>query len=144
EPLAWAVRSGRFGAVQASVNVCDQRILGEARPEAAARGLGIIAKRPLANAPWRFSERPREPDVALYWERFLAMGVAPGELAWDEIALRFAAFQPGVACVIAGTASLERLRRNARLLERGPLPEALDREIRGAFRRNDRGWLGLI
>jgi aryl-alcohol dehydrogenase-like predicted oxidoreductase len=144
EPLAWAVRSGRFGGVQASVNLCDQRILGEALPEAVAAGVGVIAKRPLANAPWRFSERPRESDVALYWERFVAMGLRAGELPWDELALRFAAFQPGVICVIAGTGSVEHLRRNARLIERGPLPPALSAEIQEAFRRQDRGWGGQV
>src|SRR5262249_27771594 len=95
EPLAWAVRSGRFGAIQSSVNLCDQRVIEEALPGASPAGIGVIAKRPLANAPWRFSERPREEDVALYWERFAAMGLHRGELPWDEIALRFAAFQPG-------------------------------------------------
>ena len=58
-PLAWAVGSGRFGSVQASVNFCDQRILDAELPAAQAAGMGLIAKRALANAPWRFFSRPR-------------------------------------------------------------------------------------
>ncbi len=48
EALAWAISSCAFGSVQCSVNVCDQRSL----TLVAARGLGVVAKRPLANAPW--------------------------------------------------------------------------------------------
>ncbi|MHA7224167.1 aldo/keto reductase [Arthrobacter sp. RHLT1-20] len=50
EPLAFAVDSGRFGSIETSVNIADQwnlRNVLRRRPE-----LGVIAKRPIANAPW--------------------------------------------------------------------------------------------
>ena len=37
----------------------------------------MIAKRPRANAPWRFAEQPGAPDVAEYWERFQALALDP-------------------------------------------------------------------
>ncbi|MGZ4662770.1 MAG: aldo/keto reductase, partial [Arthrobacter sp.] len=56
EALDFAVESGRFGAIETSVNIADQwnlrNVLGR------RSGQGVIAKRPIANAPWRFSERP--------------------------------------------------------------------------------------
>ena len=51
--------------------------------------MGVIAKRPLGNAPWRFSERPGAQDVALYWDRMRQMALDPHELDWSEFALRF-------------------------------------------------------
>jgi hypothetical protein len=45
------VGSNRFGTVQCSVNLLDQLSLVRALPDATARGLGMIAKRPMGNAP---------------------------------------------------------------------------------------------
>jgi len=143
-PLAWAVASGRFGSVQASVNLCDQRILDAELPAARGAGLGVLAKRPLANAAWRFAARPAGDYAEVYWERLQAMGIDPGGTPWDELALRFAAFQPGVSACLSGTASLDRLLHNARIVERGPLPEAQVEAMRRAFRENDRGWVGQV
>ncbi|QRN99601.1 aldo/keto reductase [Archangium violaceum] len=65
-------------------------------------------------------------------------------LDWSELALRFAAFAPGVESCIVGTTKVENLQRNLRAVEKGPLPDALVDRIRGAFRRHDQGWDGLI
>ena len=143
-PLRWALHSGAFGSVQTSVNVFDQRVLDRGLPEATQRGMGVIAKRPLGNAPWRFSERPDAPDIATYWDRMRAMGLDTGGLDWSELALRFAAFVPGVASCIVGTTRTENLQRNLRALDQGPLPGELVERIRGAFRQHDHGWDGLI
>jgi aryl-alcohol dehydrogenase-like predicted oxidoreductase len=144
DALAWAVRSGRFGAIETSVNLCDQRVIDEVLPEAAARGVGVIAKRPLANAPWRFAERPSGDYAEPYWERLRAMDIDPGGLPWDELAIRFAAFQPGVSVAIAGTAQPAHLLRSARAVAAGALPDEQARAIREAFRRSDRGWVGQV
>ena len=149
EALRWAVRSGHFGAVECSVNLCDQRALAEVLPEAAGRGVGVIAKRPLANAPWAHAERPAGQYVERYWERLQAMRAGtppldPGPFDWDELALRFAAHAPGVGCAIAGTASLEHLARNVGLVERGPLPASAVAAVRAAFAAHGAGWDGEI
>jgi len=144
EPLALALASERFGVVECSVNLCDQRGLDEALPRAAGAGLGIIAKRPLANAPWLHPARPVGQDVETYWERWQALGLDPAGLPWDELALRFAAFAPGVSCAIVGTTRPEHLRRNVEAVRRGPLPAALQEALRAAFRAHDQGWVGKI
>ena len=143
-PLGWALHSGAFGSVQTSVNVFDQRVLDGGLPVARQRGIGVIAKRPLGNAPWRFSERPAAPDIATYWDRMRALALDTGGLEWSELALRFTTFVPGVASCIVGTTRTEHLQRNLRALEKGPLPTELVDRIRGAFRRQDQGWEGLI
>jgi len=144
EALAWAARSGRFGALETSVNLCDQRVLDEVLPAAAAAGLGVIAKRPLANAPWRFAERPVGDYAEVYWERLQAMKIDPGPTPWDALAIRFAAHQPGVSAAIVGTARPEHVTRAAAAVAEGPLPEAQVRALRERFRAHDRGWVGQV
>jgi aryl-alcohol dehydrogenase-like predicted oxidoreductase len=144
DALAWAVRSGCFGAIETSVNLCDQRVLLDVLPAASAAGIGVIAKRPLANAPWRFAARPTGDYAETYWERLHAMGLDPGALAWDELALRFAAYQPGVSTAIVGTAQLPHLQRAASIVAKGPLAEDLVDSLRRAFTEHDVGWVGQV
>jgi len=143
-PLEWAIASGAFGSVELSVNLFDQRGIERALPAARERGLGVIAKRPAANAPWRFAERPAAQDIALYWDRWRALGLDSGPYDWTELALRFAAWQDGVACAIVGTSRLEHLGKNAELVAKGPLPPETVAAIRGAFREHGAGWEGQI
>ena len=143
-PLDWAIASGAFGSVETSVNLVDQRSLDRSLPAARERGLGVIAKRPAANAPWRFTERPAAPDVALYWERWRALGLDPGPGGWMELALRFAAWQEGVAAAIVGTCRLDHLRDNVEQVRKGPLPAETVAAIRAAFRAQGEGWEGQI
>jgi aryl-alcohol dehydrogenase-like predicted oxidoreductase len=147
EALAWAAASGQFDSLQLSWSVCDQHAAAVIE-RAAAAGLGVIAKRPLANAPWRFADRPVGHEAELYWERWQALAIDleswPGELAWDELAARFAAHAPGVASAIAGTRSLEHLRHNAGLVARGPLPAAVAEAVRARFAAVGAGWPARI
>lgn len=143
-PLEWAIASGAFGSVELSINLVDQRGIERALPMTRERGLGVIAKRPAANAPWRFAERPAASDIALYWERWRALGLDPGALGWTELALRFAAFEEGVDSAIVGTSSLEHLRQNARQIENGPLPAEVTAAIRAAFNTHGQDWEGQI
>jgi aryl-alcohol dehydrogenase-like predicted oxidoreductase len=143
-PLDWAIASGAFGSVETSVNLVDQRSIERSLPAAMERGLGAIAKRPAANAPWRYAERPAAEDVALYWERWRALGLDPGPFGWTELALRFAAYQDGVHCAIVGTSRLEHLRQNVEQVAKGPLPAETVAALRTAFRDRGAGWDGQI
>jgi aryl-alcohol dehydrogenase-like predicted oxidoreductase len=144
EALAWAVASGRFASVQCSVSVCDQGALDAEVAAAARRRMGVLAKRPLANAPWRFAWRPTGDEAEPYWERFRAMGLEPSGLPWPELFLRFAAFAPGVSSVLVGTRSAAHLGDAVCAAERGPLPPELALALREAFRRAGPGWAGRI
>jgi aryl-alcohol dehydrogenase-like predicted oxidoreductase len=144
--LAWAAAQGPFGSIQLSVNVCDQRALAGPVVEAARRGLGVLAKRPLANAPWRFAARPAGHYAEVYWARLQALRLdarAHG-LGWEELFARFAAFAPGVSAILVGTASLPHLEDAVRAVERGPLPDAVVAAVREAFAREDQGWDGQV
>jgi aryl-alcohol dehydrogenase-like predicted oxidoreductase len=143
EALAWAADSGQFDSLQLSWSVCDQRNLPVIE-RAARDGLGVIAKRPLANAPWRFAERPVGHEAEPYWERWRALAIEAGELAADELAARFAAHYPGVGSAIVGTTKLARLRHNAELVARGALPEAVIAALRGRFAAVGADWPARI
>lgn len=144
DALDWAVRSGAFGAVQCSVSLVDQEVLSGAVPEAASRGLGVLAKRPLGNAPWRFETRPEAEDVAEAWERFRALRLDAAGEPWDAVAARFTAFTPGVASILLGTASPAHLVAVASALAEGPLASAVLGSIRAAHERVGRAWPGRI
>jgi aryl-alcohol dehydrogenase-like predicted oxidoreductase len=144
EALAWAVGSGAFGSVQCSVSLFDQHALRASVPRAASGGTGVFAKRPLGNAPWRFVDRPHGLDAEVTWDRMKVLGFEPAPDAWDDLALRFAAFAPGVACALVGTTSLDHLRDAARRLERGPLPVERFEALRARYDEVGAAWPARI
>ncbi len=119
---------------------------------ARGRRVGVIGKRPLANAAWLEAEGRVGKYVEPYWDRFRAMGfnaesagASPFDgLDWGEIALRFAAYSEGVQCCITGTATLAHLQENIARVERGPLPPETVRALRDRFRAHDAGWVGQV
>jgi aryl-alcohol dehydrogenase-like predicted oxidoreductase len=147
ESLDAAVAMFFFGSVQCSVNLADQRSLDGAVARGAARGMGVIGKRPIANAAWRFAERPRGDYAEVYWERLQSLAPPSGadrNAAWLNLALRFSAFAPGVSSVIVGTRRLESLRENARIVAEGPLAASVVDGVRAWFREVGREWRGEV
>ena len=137
EPLAWAVDSAAFGSVQCSVNLFDQHALRRSVPHAASRSMGVVAKRPLGNAPWRFEGEPTR-------ERMDALALDPAPLAWEELAIRFAAFAPGVASAVMGTTSVAHLQEAAAFVDKGPLPADVLATIAARYETVGLGWPGRI
>lgn len=144
DALLWAVRSGLFGAVQCSVSVVDQAVLRGAVAEARARSMGVLGKRALGNAPWRFETRPPEPDVAEAWDRFRTLGLDAHGLDWPALFTRFAAFAPGVSAILVGTRSLAHLEQAAAAVAEGPLDPGRMASLREAFDVAGRSWGGRI
>jgi aryl-alcohol dehydrogenase-like predicted oxidoreductase len=141
EALAWTVSSGAFGSVQCSVNVCDQRSLALV----AARGLGVVAKRPLANAPWNpAAAHPDDAAAEAYRSRWTALRLDDLGLPPAELAIRFAAFAPGVSTSIVGSRRLSHLAETSALVAKGPLPEQIRVEIEARFATLGRDWPGMI
>lgn len=140
DALTYAIGLGVFGSIQTSVNLCNQRVIDEGLKYARAASLGVIAKRPVANSPWKHALRPVGQYVEEYWLRLRKMDLDTHGLEWPELALRFAANVPGVHTCIVGTTRLEHLRQNVKYASRGPLEEAIVREIREQFELNDDGW----
>ncbi len=144
EALHFALASGRFQAIETSLNLCDQKGIDAVVPQARAAGIGVIAKRPVANTPWRYQERPTGHYVDEYWQRWHAMAVDPQGQDWHELALRFAAWHTGAHSCIVGTANVEHLRRNAAVVARGHLPGPSVQMLRDAFARHGAQWFGQV
>lgn len=141
----WAIRSGLFDSIQSSLNICDQGVLENDMREIADMDLGYIAKRPLANAFWRFDVRPVGDYAEDYWLRAQTMDLAPpAEMEWDELALRFTLHQRGVCTAIAGTKNLARLRRNVELAQKEPLDEIVTKNLSRLYQRHGSNWRSLV
>lgn len=142
DDLAYAVATGRFDGFMASLNICDQRVIDNALPDIAAQG--FVAKRPAANHPWRFKERPVGDYCEQYWLRWREMRLSSRGRDWGEVALRFALSPPQVSSAIVGTGSLAHLKQNLAWVEAGGLDADWFEELRTVFRKHDRGWLGQV
>ncbi len=133
----YAVECGAFDTLQTSVNIADQQALELTLPEARTRRLGVIAKRPIANAVWRHHERPTDTYVQPYWDRLqrLDYEFLRGDLT-EALgrALRFTLSVPGVHTAIVGTTKPGRWRENAGLLEAGALSEEEFAAIRARWK----------
>src|SRR5882757_3661935 len=125
----YAVESGTFDTLQISVSIADQEAIDMAVPAAQARGMGVIAKRPIANAIWAHESKP-DTYYQPYWERFhkLDYDFLKGDFQQAvAAALRFTLSVPGVHTAIVGTTKPGRWKENSDLLKAGPLePKRLE------------------
>jgi aryl-alcohol dehydrogenase-like predicted oxidoreductase len=144
----YAIECGRFDTLQTSVSIADQEAIELTLPLARARQMGVIAKRPLANAAWRHDRKPAEPYYQTYWSRLRQLDYPflrdTAETA-IATALRFTLSVPGVHTAIVGTTKPDRWQENAAWLEAGPLPRAEFERIRARWRVvADSSWTGQV
>lgn len=155
EAVAWAAAQPGIDVVQTSVSLCDQGNIDRVLPVCAEHGVGVMAKRPLANAAWKALDDQYEryqKYAKPYHERFAAMKLdlaairRAGDdetLDWPEIALRFTLSIPGVHVAIAGMTRPASAAANLAAAAKGPLPDAAVKLIRETYRKADEGWPGL-
>lgn len=145
DALAWAVRCPELDVVECSVNLVDQRALADAIPTAVAAGKGVLAKRGLAGAPWLPPPSDRH-DLQRYRQRWLAMYAAdaPPPDDAEALAVRFAAFAPGVTAALIGTRRVASITRAAAHASQGPLDGATVAALRARFAAHDDGWHGVV
>ena len=153
-----AIQHPDVTVLETSVNLCDQANIDQVLPLAVQHGVGVIAKRPIANAAWK--DLTAQPGfyatyAATYTERLSQMNVHPTDLGfdgdaqqiWPEIALRFTLSQPGVHTAIIGTTNPSHLENNIKAVGKGPLPTGIVTQLRTAFRRAETAagetWSGL-
>jgi aryl-alcohol dehydrogenase-like predicted oxidoreductase len=152
EAARFAVESGRFDTLQTSLSFLDQEAIDMTLPLAAAKKMGVITKRTIGNAVWRFEKEPSFDYHIEYWKRLQALGYgfATKENVANEgpdgpagIALRFVAAQPAVSVMLVGTSKPERWRQNAELLSHGPLSKEKVAEIRARWKQVAKPeWIG--
>jgi aryl-alcohol dehydrogenase-like predicted oxidoreductase len=143
----FAVECGAFDTLQTSINIADQEPLELTLPLAREKQMGVIAKRPIANAAWKEQHKPIDAYHHAYWDRL-------AKLHYDFIqqrpleesirhALRFTLSVPGVQTAIVGTTKPERWDQNAEMVAAGPLSESEFAAIRTRWDDiRPRTWIG--
>jgi aryl-alcohol dehydrogenase-like predicted oxidoreductase len=158
EATVYAAGLDEVAVIETSVNICDQANIDNLLPLTRQNDIGVLTKRPVANAAWRDKSEQRgmyANYAQTYSERLAKMAITPSALgfpddspaAWSEMALRFTLSQPGVTTAIVGTTKAANAERNLEAVEKGALPEDVVAEIRAAFQRAeaaaDEPWPGL-
>ncbi|RPI57907.1 MAG: aldo/keto reductase [Chloroflexi bacterium] len=144
EAARWAVESSLFDTLQTSFNLVDQRARHNLFPLARERGMGIIAKRPIANAAWGATRSPSHYATE-YFRRAQRMAEkgpipsAPGERL--VLALGFVLAHEAVNTAIVGTSNPEHLLQNIRWVhEELPISRKAVEELHHRFQELDAGW----
>lgn len=146
---AVAIRLGVFDTLQTSINLADQEAILMTVPRAVEQQMGVLAKRSLANAAWKYSERPVNAYHVEYWTRlrridypFLRNGDVQAGVA---TALRFTLAVPGVAAAIVGSKSADRFRQNVAMVDPARLAEEEYDAIRRTWmERSAPSWVGQV
>ena len=171
EPALYALNCGAFDTLQTSINIADQNAITITVPLARDKEIGVIAKRPIANAVWRYPSRPQDPYVQTYWERLVkldypflrATAMSGSQTALGRLvklvhpflrrdakrglqtALRFTLNVPGVHTAIVGTTRPGRWQQNAELLAGGLLTQPQFAAIRTRWAEvAQEDWIGEI
>ncbi len=141
EAAAYAAAMPELSVIQTSINLFDQNNIDMVLPQCVERDIGVMVKRPIANAVWR-SDAPEEYTNyrSEYAKRMDAMAFDPAKLPegapsdWAELALRFSLHQPGVHTAIVGTTNPRRIEQNIAIAGKPPLPDDVVQAIRKSFR----------
>lgn len=144
-------------AIEMSINICDQHNIDNVLPLCQKNNVGVIAKRPIANAAWNPLNKQRgmyKEYARTYHDRLKQMNITPVELGyhghaeieWPEIALKFTLALPGVDAAIVGTTSTVNAMANIEAVNKNPLREQVVQKLRQAFKEAERAskddWIG--
>ena len=144
EAATYAAEQPDVAVIETSISVADQHNIDGVLAVARRRNLGVLAKRPIANAAWKLPEQQPgfyQSYSSTYHERLAKMDVSLGDLGyhgdpaaiWPELALRFTLSQPGVHTAIVGTTNPDHVAANIAAAEKGPLPAEQVTALRTAF-----------
>lgn len=149
----YAVETGRFDTLMTSISVFDQEAIDLTLPLCRERDMGVIVKRGIGNAVWRYDEEPG----GYHQEYFKRMKALDYDFTRPEnrdnegpdgpagVALRFVLALDGVHTNVVGTTNPKRFAQNAELLKAGPLPEEQVEAIRARWKEvAEPGWVGQI
>lgn len=157
EEAAAAAEMDWVDVIEMSVNLCDQHNIDHVLPACKANNVGVIAKRPIANAAWNPLNKQRgmyKEYAKTYHDRLKKMSITPHELGyhghaeveWPEIALKFTLAIAGVDCAIVGTTSTVNATANIDAVRKNPLREQVVKKLRQAFKdaelKSGGDWLG--
>ena len=150
EEAEWAIRSGLFDTLQTSFNLVDQRARHNLFEPAGAKGVGIIAKRPVAKGAWGkvlsadVEGGPSGTDKERFERARAMVGLGPIHGAPEDpmvLALGFVLAHDQVHTAIVGTGDPDHLRANVEAVEKQlPISEDVVSELHRRFDQLGREW----
>mgnify|MGYP001111618563 CR=1 FL=1 len=144
EAARWAVEHEVFDTLQTSFNLVDQKARRELFPLAREKGMGIIAKRPIANAAWGKDTSPS--SYANEYHRRAQVLAETGPIPGDSgdpivLALGFVLAHEAVDTAIVGTSDRDHMAANIRWVEEElPIAEDAVAELQQRFDEAGQGW----
>ncbi|MFG0257976.1 MAG: aldo/keto reductase [Phycisphaerales bacterium JB043] len=148
----YAVDSNEFDVLMTTISCVDQQNIDLLMPKAIENNMGVMLKRPLANAIFRYADRQQGGRRA-YWDRREALDfdffrdparMASGPDGAAGIMLRFAAMVEGVHTLSVGTMTRGRWASNNAILNEGPLGDELYQHIRERWHEVAQpDWIGM-
>lgn len=143
-----AIETDFFDTLQTSLSIADQEPIDLTLPLAIEREMGLIAKRPVANAAWQHETLPENEYHREYWNRIQKLGYSFLKESLSESvghALRFTLSVEGVTTAIVGTTRPGRWQENAESVRNGKLSEDEFEAIRNRWKEvADEGWTGQV
>jgi len=126
EDAKYAIELGVFDSLQTSVSIADQAAIDGVIKTAKEKEIGVIAKRPIANAVWRHDSTPPDSYHHEYWHRIQKLKYEFLEKSMEEAtatALRFTLSIDGIDTMIVGTTKPKRWQENAKYVAEGNLSD---------------------
>ncbi|RYX82333.1 aldo/keto reductase [bacterium] len=144
ETVAYSAALPDIAVIETSINLVDQANIEGLLPLTREYGIGVIAKRPVANAAWKsLDDQPGfyRDYAKTYHDRFKMMGLKLESLGlgeevtdWAQVALRYTLSQEGVHTAIIGTTNPDNAQSNIEAANQGPLPKEALQKINDAFK----------
>ena len=142
-----AIELDVFDSLQTSASIADQSPIDSNIKLAKEKGLGIIIKRPIANAVWRHKELPPDAYHHEYWNRIQKLKFEFLNKSLEEAtatALRFTLSIEGIDTMIVGTTKPNRWQENANFVAEGKLSSEEFEAIRERWNEvTDENWVGM-
>jgi len=158
EEAVYCAQIPEFSVLETSVNLADMRNLDGPVPMARKAGMGVIAKRPVANTFWRNDLYQRAAEYRMDYRRRVArmklepddLGFEDGHPGWMKLALAFTASTP-VDVLAVGTTKPAHMVENIRIMDGLGAVDRMHERIRPFFERarnsvtysKGRVWPGL-
>jgi len=147
EDAKTAIEFDVFDSLQTSVSIADQTPIDTNIKLAVTKNMGVIAKRPIANAVWRHKEKPADSYHHQYWDRIQKLRFEFLNKTLEEAtatALRFTLSIPGVDTMIVGTTRPNRWQENAKYVAEGKLASEEYEAIRQRWQEvAAESWVGM-
>jgi aryl-alcohol dehydrogenase-like predicted oxidoreductase len=144
EAAVWAVESGLFDTLQTSYNLVDQLARNYLFPKAQESGVGIIAKRPIANGAWGARTSPSAYAAEYHRRAQIMADEGPISGAPEDpilLALGFTLANEAVETAIVGTNNPQHMKTNLQIVEkRLPIGGEVVEELKNRFDELGQNW----